>query len=270
MPPKSIPPLSQELQEKHLIGGGDYEKIGVDYLYFFKTLGGLLPADRILDIGCGLGRMALPVLEHQKPPWYRRLLSPSKPRYVGMDINAEAVDWCRDHITPHYPAARFERMDVHSPLYNPKGKNSPSDYRFPFSNGSFDFIFLTSVFTHMRPPGVQNYLTEIARILSPGGRCFSTFFLLNDTARELIRENSNLKIFLYGLKLDIPSFQCRLDGFYAGETEVPEKATAFEETAARSFFKKAGLFIVGDVHYGCWCGREKHTSYQDIIVARKP
>ena len=270
MSPESIAVPGQDLLDKHQIGGGDYKKIGADYLYFFKTLGQLSPADRVLDIGCGLGRMAAPLLGYLKPSWYRRLLSPSRPRYVGMDINSEAVDWCQKNISPLYSYARFQWMDVNSLLYNPKGKYTPDNYRFPFPDGSFDFIFLTSVFTHMRPAGVQNYLNEIKRLLVPGGRCFSTFFLINDTATQSIHDSGDLKIFLYGLKIDIHTFPCHLDGFYAEDPDVPEKVTAFDETAALSFFSNAGLSIVGDVHNGCWCGREQHVSYQDIIVAQKP
>ena len=266
--PNAVP--GQDLLAQHQIGGGDYEKIGADYLYFFKTLGRLSPAGRVLDIGCGLGRMAIPVLGYLKSPWHRRLLASSKPRYVGMDINAEAVGWCLKNVAPLYKHSRFEWMDVHNLLYNPKGKHAPSEYRFPFPDGSFDFIFLTSVFTHMRPAGVQNYLNEIERLLVPGGRVFSTFFLINDAAKQSIQDSGDLKIFLYGLKIDVHTFPCRLDGYYAEDPEMPEKVTAFDETAARTFFSNAGLSIAGDIHYGCWCGRERHVSYQDIIIARKP
>ena len=266
---KSILPPSQNLCEENHTGKGDYIKIGADYLHFFTSIGGLKPSHKVLDIGCGLGRMAIPVLNYIKVPWYRRAFAFPGINYFGMDINKASIDWCRNNISSHYPSARFEWMDVHNPLYNPKGIHAPSDYRFPFKSETFDFIFLTSVFTHMRPEGVRNYLLEIKRMLKPKGRCFITYFLINDESRQLMAENENLKIFLYGLKLNVPSFRCRFEGFYAEEETVPEKIIALDESMVISLYTEIGLQMRGSIQYGCWCGRENHLSYQDIIVAEK-
>lgn len=192
-----------------------------------------------------------------------------KPAYVGLDINETSINWCQKHIAPLFPDVVFGWMDVYNPFYNPKGTQTPSAYRFPFPDGSFDFIFLTSVFTHMRPDGAINYLREINRLLRDGGRCFTTYFILNETSRQLILENKGTNLFIYGTKLNIPSFPCRFDGFYAEETEVPEKIIAFDESDVRSLHEAAGLPISGEIHYGCWCGRENYTSYQDIVIAEK-
>ena len=266
---ESILPPSQDLCEEHHTGKGDYKKIGADYLHFFTSIGGLKPGHKVLDIGCGLGRMAIPVLNYIKVPWYRRVFAFPGINYYGMDINEASIDWCRNNISSHYPSARFEWMDVHNPFYNPKGVHTPSAYRFPFKNETFDFIFLTSVFTHMRPDGVRNYLNEIKRLLKKEGRCFITYFLINETSTQLIQESNNIKIFLYGLKLTVPTFRCQFDGFYAEEEAVPEKIIAFDESMVRSLYSDAGLSISGNIHYGCWCGREQYLSYQDIIVAEK-
>ena len=61
---------------------------------------------------------------------------------------------------------RFHRADVASEAYNPEGAAPSSTYRFPFRDWSFDFIFLSSVFTHMLPDAVEHYLHEIARACS--------------------------------------------------------------------------------------------------------
>ncbi len=48
------------------------------------------------------------------------------------------------------------------------------------------FVLLTSVFTHMLPQDMDNYLSEVARVLKPDGRCLITYFLLNPESLALI------------------------------------------------------------------------------------
>ena len=55
---------------------------------------------------------------------------------------------------------------------------------FPCADNSFDLVFLTSVFTHMFAGDVENYLSEISRVLKPGGKCLITWFLLDEVSRK--------------------------------------------------------------------------------------
>src|SRR5438132_1135958 len=43
------------------VGDGDFVKAGNVFFEYFKTLGGLKPWHKVLDIGCGIGRMAIPL-----------------------------------------------------------------------------------------------------------------------------------------------------------------------------------------------------------------
>lgn len=118
----------------------------------------------MLDVGCGSGRMALPLTGYLN----------SEGRYAGFDISQKAIAWCQEHITSAHPNFQFEVSDIYNSLYNPKGKYQSLDFRFPYPDASFDVVFLTSVFTHMFPPDVEHYLDEISRVLKPGGRCLCT------------------------------------------------------------------------------------------------
>lgn len=51
-------------------------------------------------------------------------------------------------------------------LYNPRGKLVAENFSFPFEDCTFDIIFVKSVFTHILPKEVDNYLKQITRLLS--------------------------------------------------------------------------------------------------------
>ncbi|MDP8919032.1 MAG: class I SAM-dependent methyltransferase, partial [Pseudomonadota bacterium] len=53
--------------ESVFVGDGDYRAIGVEYLGHYVRLGELKPSDRVLDIGCGIGRMAVPLTQYLDP-----------------------------------------------------------------------------------------------------------------------------------------------------------------------------------------------------------
>lgn len=142
----------------------------------FKKIGKYRSVRVGLHAGCGIGRMAVPLTGYLS----------AEGSYEGFDIVPEGVRWCQENITPKYPNFRFQIADVHNDRYHPEGSQKASEYRFPYADGSFDFVFLTSVFTHMLPQDMENYLSEISRILRSGGRCLITFFLLNAESLKLI------------------------------------------------------------------------------------
>ncbi len=227
-------------------GGGAFEVIGDEFLKYFVDLGGLSPAHRVLDVGSGIGRMARPLT--------RYLASGS---YEGIDIVPQGIDWCQRNISTCYPNFRFQLADVRNLMYNPQGKFEAAEYQFPFGDADFDFIYLTSVFTHMRKREMEHYLLEIARTLRPNGRCLATYFLLNDESRALIGAGRSSLAIRYAL-----------DGCWTDDEDVPERAIGFDEGYVRELYDNLG-FDVEIVRPGNWCGRQEYLSYQDIIVARR-
>jgi len=125
-------------------------------------------------------------------------------------------------------------------------------------NESFDFVFLTSVFPHMLPPGMENYFSEINRILKQGGRCFITFFLLTRESLELIEINESPIDFKY-----------EINGYRVKNRDIPEEAVAYDEKYIQELYRENNFQITYPIHYGSWCGREKFLSYQDIVLAIK-
>ena len=110
----------------------------------------------------------------------------------------------------------------------------------------------------MFPEAVKNYVTEINRVLKPGGRVLLTFFLLNPESENLMRKAGGSMDFKYSLG------DC-----FTTDQHVPERAVAYTEDFVRSLLKSCRLDICEPIHLGSWCGRERFLSYQDILVATK-
>lgn len=243
-----IPP--QNLMDE--VGRGDpakFREIGETYLQFFQDLCEIKPTDKILDVGCGVGRIAIPLTNYLQ----------NGGTYDGFDISPDGIKWCQDYITPKYPNFKFQVSDIYNSRYNPTGKVTASAYNFPYDSGTFDLICLTSVFTHLIAADLENYLSEIARVLKSGGRCLITIFLLNSESLKLI--DSNLSRFNFQHELDRVSRVIN--------PHIPEEAIAYQEDFILDLYAKYGLQIMPPIRYGKWCGRTEFFSGQDIIIAGK-
>jgi SAM-dependent methyltransferase len=228
------------------VGHSDFVATGDEFLDHFVTLGGLQPVERVLDVGCGIGRMARPLAGYLS----------DEGSYEGLDVNREGIGWCRRRYRRH-SNFHFRVADLFNAKYNPGGAHKTVDYRFPFDDGSFDFVIFTSVFTHLLEEEAEHELLEAARMLAPGGRLFATFFLLNDTSRALIDKGKA------GLPFLDPEGRVAIVS-----EEVPEEAVAYDDAWVFETLRGQGLELIG-LHPGSWCGREEFVSFQDIVVAQR-
>ena len=225
----------------HSVGLGDFRSVGDHLLRLLVELGGLRPDERVLDIGCGTGRVARPLAAYL-----------AGGRYDGLDIVGRSIDWCR-RAYRRLPNFRFHHADLFNRSYNPAGAVAAADYRFPFDDASFDLVLLTSVFTHMLANDTRHYLGEIERLLAPGGRVLMTAFLLDQASREAIEAG----------RADF-TFAGELDGCYAEREDIPEAAVAYDRAAFEAMAAAAGL-TVSRSHSGSWRGLEGVT-YQDVLI----
>ncbi len=221
----------------HSIGDSDFRATGDEFLGLFQQLAGLRAEDRVLDIGCGIGRMARVLAGVLRPPG----------SYDGFDIGLEGIEWCRAHYLDTPAPFRFEHADLRNTVYNPSGTGEAETYAFPYADGSFDLVIATSLFTHLLPAAADNYLAEAARVLSTAGRLLSTWMLLDGEAEGF-------------------TFDERLAPAAVRDPAEPEAAVAYPSEWVRERLA-ACRFESVEVHRGSWHGGAGVT-LQDVLLAR--
>lgn len=221
------------------VGDGDFQATGREFLQHFQRIAELSSDDRVLDIGCGIGRMARVLVPVLRPPGL----------YAGFDINRAAIEWCTRRYRDAPATFSFRSVDVRNGFYNPSGAVAPSEFVFPYEDGQFDLAIATSVFTHLLPDAAARYLAEASRVLRPGGRLFSTWFITTPGRPAGA-----------GF-VQAPEF----DGAHVTDAAAPEAAIAYSGDRLRHLLSSA-QFCLRSEHRGTWSGGAG-TSYQDIVLA---
>jgi len=245
-----VPPRS-----KMFVGSvDDFESSGQLLVRRLIDIAELEPDSTLLDIGCGIGRLAVALTSHLSP----------EGEYRGLDIVPSGIEWCTKNITARYPNFRFTLADVFNGEYNPGGRVAPTAYRLPYPDASFDLAVLTSVFTHMLPAEKEHYVDEIARVLKPGGRCFATYLLLNPEAWRLMEAG-----------VSDTRFKHVIGPHAVVDMKVPELSVGYDEEYVLDVYEQRGFGTDGGVYYGTWSGREPTArasglSQDLVLTVRRP
>lgn len=241
------PPMTPSRVQNERIGGYDFHQTGRELAAILRSLGRLEPHERVLDAGCGYGRLAVPLTSYL-----------TTGEYAGFDIDARAIAWCRRHISTRHANFWFAHADIANSYYNPSGTIAPETFTFPCADSSVDVVVATSLFTHLLPQAAARYVSEVARTLRPGGRAVLSFFLLDDEVRSRLGEPHVQ-----------PSFGHFPEPFY-GVTEPaqPELAVAYDLAVVRQALNDCSL-SVERLERGGWAAHSAPLSYQDFVLAVK-
>ncbi|MEM1195495.1 MAG: methyltransferase domain-containing protein [Pseudomonadota bacterium] len=242
------PPLSIRVRSNGLrrqFNGKRFEELGEVLTQELADRAGMTRSSRILEIGCGCGRFAF-ALAHKVEDG----------AYTGLDIDAPSIASAQSNTFLSRKAFTFRHLDVHNAEYNPTGSVPASQYRFAFEDGQFDVVFLVSVFTHMLPDDVRNYILEIGRMLKPGGRVMFSTFVMDA-----------------GTRFDGNEFVYGTGPYRSSHREMHEICVGYYLDFIDECFGEAGLSRVGDPIFSRKGrdvpGAETTGFGQDLIIARK-
>ena len=228
--------------------GLDFAASGRRTLEIICSVTDMNPSSHILDVGCGIGRLAIAMPDFLD----------ANGGYEGMDIVPEGIEWCKQHIVGPHDNIHFTLADVYNKEYNPKGSRQPADYQFPYEDETFDVAVLLSVFTHMLPTDVDRYVGEIARVLKKNGQICASYSIITPESLQLMTSGRGVR-----------HFKHNLGSHWIYSTRVPELAVAYDERYLRGIYSKHGLSDPPDIYFGWWCGRSTGLDAQDVVVATK-
>lgn len=233
-----------------LTGGGadTWDGISAAHLAAYARYCPLRAGHDVLEVGCGVGRDAIPLT---------RVLGDGG-SYVGVDVSGPSIAWCQEHITARHPNFLFAHLDIRSEFYNPKGLLAGHEIALPVASSSIDRIILQSVFTHMFEPDITHFLREFHRVLRRDGRVFASFFVLGEESMRLATEAPDVLKFAH----------VHGDGCRVNDLGYPEAAVGYTPEALARMVRRGGFTFDQPVHVGSWCGRTGVEDGQDVAILK--
>jgi SAM-dependent methyltransferase len=121
--------------------------------------------DLVLEIGCGIGRVATALAPHCR-------------HWFGADISGEMLKHAAKRLAGLNNVTLVELSEVNLQM---------------FPDNGFDLAYCTVVFMHLYEWDRYRYVREMARVLRPGGRCyFDNMDITSGPGWKLFSDEANL------------------------------------------------------------------------------
>jgi SAM-dependent methyltransferase len=210
----------------HVTGGDDGGQRGLKQVALLEHFG-LQPSAHVLEIGCGLGRLAYELASYLD----------ADGRYTGFDIAPQAITWLNEHYAPRLEGFRFDLLDVRNPRFHAAGAGAASDVRFDYGDAEFDIVCAFEVFMHLTLDELRNYLDEVTRVLRPGGVAVLTFMAIWENEEEPV--------------LGGRPFVAIGGGVHTRYPENPVLSMGYRVELIRDLFRERDLESLGEIE-GLW------------------
>jgi SAM-dependent methyltransferase len=222
-------------------------KITVDNL---RRFAGLKGHSAVLDLGSGLGRVAIPLTD----------VLDEGGEYHGVDIVKSAIKRCQQEITKRYPHFHFYHTPVYNDLYNAGGPGV-TDITLPFDYDSMDVAVANSFFTHLLWEETAFYLEKTAAFLKSGGAFYASFFILDeDNIKKATNAADQSEAF---------RFPYQDHNVFLMSQTVKRANVAYKKEKLFALLEDLG-YTVENFFPGYWRGgnNQKAIDFQDILILK--
>lgn len=180
--------LIRQSEMNDWVGGSDPEAVGNACYSILERYITIDADSRLLDFGCGIGRVTLSVLNH----------TPTVGHITGFDIMPQVISFCDANIATAFPRTSFEFIQGSNDHYDQfvaaagaTGAKNPVQLKTEFAS-TFSGAYAFSVFTHVEKADFQLLLKLVGGLLKPGGEFLFTSFLLTPYSRQAIEQKLGL------------------------------------------------------------------------------
>lgn len=257
----STAPIFDEIRRSEMndwVGGADPEAVGEACRGILDRYLAINANSRVLDFGCGVGRVLLSLLKHK----------PEVSQVTGFDIMPQVIKFCDAHIASAFPRTKFELLQGSNDHYNQfiaaAGASPAKSHALVQTEyaAAFTEIYAFSVFTHVEMADFRALLLLLSKLLVPGGSLLFTAFLLTPYSRHAIRQGTTM----FPLAGAVTEAQ---ENVLIGNTADRLGFIAFDLMLMQQMVFEAGL-IITHVEHGSWADAQFSASLQDVIVCRRP